>query len=201
MKYNTIPQEQPVEKEENERPPTQKVVNGQVVRKKPTKTSRFLSLMIADDIPSVKEYILLDVIIPGCKDIISDVIKGSIDQLMYGGDRRYTNAKQSSNYTTYNMYRNNKYSNNTRAEQQPARNTNIFTEVYLQSRTDADNVISELNSIVEQYGEATVADYNQCVGIAGKYTDCNFGWSDLRYLSPTRRRQGWTIGLMKPSAL
>mgnify|MGYP006874877087 FL=1 len=47
----------------------------------------------------------------------------------------------------------------------------------------------------------SVADLYDLVGITGKVTDNNFGWTDLRNASVTRDRDGYLINLPRAIAL
>lgn len=193
MIYNDI--EKPVPAPTQSEKKVNKVVTGVVKKKKPSKISRFASLLVADDVENVKDYVIKDVLIPGIKDVTSDVLKSAVDQLLFGGTR-----SNKTGYTSYNTYKGTK-SKDYITKQESRQRSAGFAEVYLESRNDALKVIDELQSIVIEYGETSVSDYNSAVGIAGKYTDYNFGWSDLSYLEPIRRREGWIIGLMKPVVL
>ena len=58
-----------------------------------------------------------------------------------------------------------------------------------------------MNELLEDYKMVSVADLYDLVGITGKVTDNNFGWTDLRNASVTRDRDGYLINLPRAIAL
>ena len=75
-----------------ERPKINKVVSGTVKRSK-NSGSKLADVFISEDVSNVKNYILMDVIVPAVKKAISDVITNGIDMLLYGSNGR-TNANR-----------------------------------------------------------------------------------------------------------
>ncbi len=198
MEYNTTQYQEDVKEEKKEK---SKVISGVAKKKKKTKGQRFLSLIIEDDVDSVKKYLISEVIIPSFKDMVSETISKGVDQLLFSGSGNSRNIYGSSSYSYYTSNKK-KQTNYSSSSNQPVRRTNgRFEEVFLESRNDAIAVIEELQEQVLTYGETTVADYGQLVGLKSEYTDCNYGWTDVGYLAPIRRRQGWITGLLKPSPL
>lgn len=65
------------------------------------------------------------------------------------------------------------------------------------SKTDAEGVINELGNIIDQYGEATVADVYELCGIAAPYTYSRYGWRSAKGFYISRARNGWKIIMPK----
>ena len=182
-----------------EKPKTQKIVNGPVKVKKKSNVSKFADSFIAEDASKVKEYIVADVLIPAAKKLIADVITNGIDMILYGGNAASRKGSTAANKVSYRDY----YSNN--RNQSPSyrttvtRSTYSYDDVVIPTRGDAEAVLSQMDEIVATYGFVRVADLYDLVGITGSYTDNNYGWTDIRSARIDRVRDGYIIKL--PRAL
>ena len=58
-----------------------KVVTGNVKRKKKSEVSKFKDVFISEDVSNVKTYIFLDVLVPAIKKAVSDIVKDGIDMM------------------------------------------------------------------------------------------------------------------------
>jgi hypothetical protein len=76
-----------------------------------------------------------------------------------------------------------------------------FDEVVLESRGEAEEVLSNLVDSIIDYGQATVADFYDLVGIATNFVDGKWGWTDLRNASVSRVRGGYLINLPRTQPL
>ena len=188
-----------IEKKEEKK--VEKVVKGTVIIRKKSWTKRFMESFIGNDINSVGGYILYDVLIPAAKSTIADMVKGGIEMLMYP-DRKGSNMSRDRgrSFVSYNNYSSNRqddrreFSNRDRARHN-------FDEIAFKSRGDAAEVISRLVEQIIEYGQATVADLYDLVGITGEFTDNKYGWIDLRSASVSRARDGYLLILPKPILL
>ena len=65
--------------------------------KKKSEIKKFTDVFIAEDVTSVKNYIVNDVLIPAAKKAISDIVTNGIDMILYGEargkDRRRDNER------------------------------------------------------------------------------------------------------------
>lgn len=175
----------------------EKVVSGNVKTKKKSDISKFADVFIAEDMENVKSYIVSDVIIPTVKNTIADIVTNGLNMILFGetnrGSKRSTASKIS-----YSGYYNKK--DDRRSSSQPrTRGGYFYDDVILDSRGDAEEVLSCLDDLIETYGTASVADLGELVGITGEYTDNKYGWTDLRNASVERTREGYRLKL--PRAL
>ena len=59
-----------------------------------------------------------------------------------------------------------------------------------------------MDELITEYKMVTVSDLYDLVGISGKYTDCKYGWTNLRNVEPIRVRDGgYMLNLPKPRPL
>lgn len=69
-------------------------------------------------------------------------------------------------------------------------------DVYiLQSREEAEEVLTALHDILEKYGQVTVVDYKELVGVSSSYTENKRGWTDLSDARVERTFDGWVVVL------
>ena len=76
-----------------------------------------------------------------------------------------------------------------------------FDEIILETRGEAEEVLSHLVDLTIDYQQATVADLYDLVGITSNFTDNKYGWTDLRSASVTRVRDGYLINLPRTQIL
>lgn len=176
----------------------EKVVKGKVTQKKKSLGKKMAETFLEDDTQSVGEYILYDVLIPAAKSTLTDIVTGGIEMLLYGGqrdDRRSTTRDRGRTYVSYNrMYDRDDRRDRDRVRERN-RNRHEFDDIFLDSKAEAREVLNGLMDLVEDYGQASVEDFYDLVGLDSQYTDSRWGWTDLRnaYIENTRR--GWIIRL------
>ena len=167
-----------------------KVVQGTAKVKKKGKSSKFAEIFIAEDVSSVKSYIVSDVLIPAAKKLFVDAIKDAVDMLVFGRtDRSKRSSGFRADYVSYNRYSDRRYddrlSNDTRL-----RTDYSYDDAILETRGEAEEVLDAMNDVIETYGMVSVMDLYDLVGISGQYTDNNYGWKNLRNAEPVRTRDG-----------
>lgn len=79
-----------------------KVVTGNVKRKKKSEVSKFKDVFISEDVSNVKSYIFLDVLVPAIKKAVSDIVKDGVDMMLYGDKR--SGSRGSSSYASGKAY-------------------------------------------------------------------------------------------------
>lgn len=156
-----------------EKPKVQKIVSGQVKLKK----KGFFDFLVSEDASSVKSYLLSDVLVPNIKRLIQELVTSGINQLLYGNDYKPSKSSNSTSRVSYNNFSN-------QTVNQPKRlKGNDIIEIEVDTYTDSQNVIYQLQALVDQYNQATIADLYDLVGIDGDFTDNNYGWKDLTRVS------------------
>ena len=156
-----------------EKPKAQKIVSGQAKLKK----KGFFDFLVSEDASSVKSYLLSDVLVPNIKRLIQELVTSGINQLLYGNDYKPSKSSTSTSRVSYNNFSN-------QTVNQPKRlKGNDIIEIEVDTYTDSQNVIYQLQALVDQYNQATIADLYDLVGIDGDFTDNNYGWKDLTRVS------------------
>lgn len=181
-----------------EKPKVEKVVSGNVRTKKKGELGKLRDVFISEDVSNVKSYIVMDVLVPAAKKAISDIVRDGIDMILYGEAK----GKRSSSGASYVSYRN--YSDRDRYDdRRPVSRTRSnydFDDVILDSRVEAEEVLIRMDELIDTYGQVTVADMYDLVGMSCQYTDNSYGWKDIRSAEPVKVRGGGYL-LKMPRAI
>ena len=160
-------------KELMDKPKTQKIVTGQAKLKK----KGFFDFFVSEDASSVKSYLLSDVLVPNIKRLIQELVTSGINQLLYGNDYKPAKSSNNTSRVSYNSF------SSSPATQPNRRRGNDIIEIEVDTYQDSQNVIYQLQALIDQYQQATIADLYDLVGIDGDFTDNNYGWKDLTRVS------------------
>lgn len=180
-----------------EKPKVEKIVTGGVRTKKKSELSKFKDVFIAEDMENIKNYILMDVLVPAFKKAVSDIVRNGIDMLLYGevgSDKRSSTSSKVSYRSYYDR-------NNDRSSNHRAKTAYGYDDIVLDSRGEAEEVLDKLEELIETFKIASVADLYDLVGISCDYTANNYGWTSLRSASVVRVRDGYLLKLPKAMPL
>ena len=185
-------------KEEAEKRDIQKIVSGQVVKRKKSGIQRLIGTLMAEDSDNLGTSVMDDIVIPVIKEAIANLFEngsGLVNTLLFGDSRRGKKTGTGSNISYRSYYEQEK-------QRTPVvRNTYDFDDIVISSRGEAEEVLDKLYEIISVYGAATVADFYELVGVTGQYTDNKYGWTDLHGASIARVRSdggyGYIIRLPK----
>jgi hypothetical protein len=203
----TVRKDPPQQQAKPEDKKLEKIVTGCVKKQKRSFSKKLAETFLEDDTKSVGSYIFHDVLIPAAKAMISDMVGGGIEMLLFGEKRgRNTRREGNRSFTSYGSY----YKSNDRDTRDKDRGRDIsrtgrakhdFDEIVLETRGEAEQVLSHLVDLTIDYKQATVADFYQMVGVTENFTDNKYGWTDLRNASVSRVRGGYLINLPRTEAL
>lgn len=172
----------------------EKVVTGDVKIKKRSGGRKILDLFIEEDGGTIKEYLVFDILVPKIKDVLVDVAQSAVEMLFYGRSKRSDGRKGGNK--TYVSYDN--YSRSNRSFSPSRRSIYAFDDIVVESRGEAERVLDILNDMIDQYGEATVADFYELVGVTGNgYTDRSYGWKSLKGAYASKVREGYLFNMPK----
>lgn len=206
--------------EETAKPKLEKVVTGEVIRRKKPLGKRFRETFIGgEDARSVWGYILEQVVVPSAKDMLVDAVTESANRAVYGSSSTSPLRKAAgrhainAGHVAYNRFSNGGTATSSstirrdpRADPRPqlshqARRTHQFDEILLATRVEGNEIIDRLFTVIDQYGQASVSDLYEMLGITAEFTDENWGWDELRGAGVVRTRDGYLLDLPKPEPL
>lgn len=184
----------------------EKVVSGRVVKQKKTLGKKFSESFFGDESRNVVDFVIHDVLIHAAKTMICDMVGwgGAAEMFLFGekNGRRTTKRNDGrNNYTSYGSYFDDQR-NGRREISRTARSRHDFDEILLETRGEAEEVLSHLTDLCIDYGMASVSDLYDLVGVTSSFTDTKYGWTDLRDIRPpVRVRNGYRLELPKPVPL
>lgn len=170
----------------------EKVVTGNVKLRKKSEIQKLSNVFLAEDMSSVGKYVVTEVLIPAFKKAVSDIVTNGIDMLLYGSNGRTNKSSGGASYVSYNKYSGNRDDNASRT-----RTGYNYDDVVLESRGEAEEVLTRMDEIIETYGMVSVADMYDLVGKTCAYTDNKYGWTNIRNAEPIRVRDGYLLKMPK----
>lgn len=178
-----------------------KVVKGAVKTKKKNEMTKLGDMFISEDAPKVKSYILMEVLVPAIKKAIHDIVTNGADMILYGEGGQNKKRTYASTVSYRDYYDNGGRSASRFDEPQRARTRSgyNFDDIILETRGEAEEVLSSMDELIETYGSVSVADMYDLVGVSCEYTDNKYGWTNIRNAEPVRVRNGYMLKL--PRAL
>lgn len=175
-----------------EKKKVEKVVRGKVKTKPRSGVSKLADAFISDDASNVKTTLVEDILVPAAKKTISDLIVTGLDIIMYGEPR----GRRSSSSSSYVSYRDYSRRDDDRRRDSSRRGYS-HEDIILESRAEAEEVLTRMDELIETYGTVSIADMYDLIGKSCAYTDNNYGWTNIRNAEPIRVRDGYMLKLPK----
>lgn len=168
----------------------EQVTTGATVRKR--------SLGIIEEKPStVGSHLRDDVLVPGIKKILNDIIKSASDWFFFGvkGAPVDRHRPLGGNVQYSNYY--------DRPVASAARPSTTFSpeDVVMSTRGDAETVLVRMQEYLGRYGTVPASKLYDLNGIRCPYTAENYGWRNLDNARVREVRGGYIIDFPKMEAL
>ena len=189
-------------KETSEKPEKrlEKVTKGVTKSKKKGEMQKVKDIFIADDMSKIKDYVLMEVLVPTIKRAISDIVSNGIDMILYGEakhDRKSTPAGNVS-YASYYAGRGDK-KDRIAAK---ASSAISYDDISFENRGDAETVLSAMEDSIERYGFVSILDMFDLADVStSNYALGKYGWRDLHEAKTVFVRGEYMIKLPKPEPL
>lgn len=182
------------QKTASEEKKVEKVVKGGAKVRKRSELSKFTDNFISEDAGKVKSYIFMDVLLPALKKLVSDVVTDGIDMILYGETGRTKKSSSSSGqYVSYSSY-SSRDRDRSRYSSDSGRGRMNLDDIEFERKSDADNVLRQMDEIIDRYREVTVADLYDLAGLLAPHTANRYGWTNISSAEPVRTRHGtWVI--------
>lgn len=184
-----------------EKDPIQKIIEGKVVRKKVPWYKRVATSMIAEDAGSVREYLIDDVVGPALRNLVRDMVVGSVDRTLFGQARTRRNVVGGGPVSSIRNKYHDVPTERPRVLSRESRARHDFDDIVLDSRSEALEVIEFLVQRIEKYNVATVSDLYDALGVTGDFAAQRWGWTDLRDAYIRQTRAGFLLDLPRPESL
>lgn len=170
-------------------------IKGKVSVKKTSEVSKRLR----SGAKEIEKYTIEEVLLPGLKNAVWDIITTGLDILLYGeSDASRTRGRFNSNRpmtssinyaSTGNMRRVNqtRRSNVTKVRARPEE------EIIFERKADADLVLDGLREAIENFGTVTVQTLFDMCDKTAPWTANKYGWMDLEDAYVERTRDGYIL--------
>lgn len=190
-------QKTPVEKQ------IEKVVTGEVIKRKKPLGSRIKDTFFGGDLKNVARYVAGDVLLPALKNMLVDTIEQGAKRAIYGDSVVRRRAPDTNRpRVSYNSPIDRTYSRQQGVmlphqppHYPPTRNRQNVGDIILSSRNEAEMVVERMKDILDQYDTVSIADLYELLGLPSSHVDHVWGWADLGYVNVRQIREGYVIDL------
>lgn len=185
-------------KEQAEKKQLTKVASGKIHKK--SEVRKLADVFIAEDVNSVKTYIITDVLIPAVTNALEDIVVKGIRMILRGETEPHSRSKRTSEFVDYRGVSTRDRRDDRRSSSGSRTRAFDLDDISFDSRGEAEMVLDKMIDVIEEYGFVTVSDLYDIADLsAAPYTGYKYGWKNLRYAEVVRRRDGYVIKL--PRAL
>lgn len=187
----------------------ERVTVNEVTRGKKPMSRRFLDTFVKGDSTNVFEWVLMEVIVPGARDMIADAVTQGIERMIFGESRsvsRRANTRPSgaNGYVNYNRISSATRPSSTYGQPREERRHSVsydFQPIVFASRAEGEEVIRRMFMVVEKYHSICVYDLYELVGLAGNPVDYKWGWTDIRSAKLLWTKAGYMLDIQPPDPL
>lgn len=194
MEYKSNSHKSKTKEVVEERKKVDKIVNGKVITKKRSLGKKFTDTFLSEDIESVKNYAINDLLIPGVKDAFLDCMA----MLLTGSTR----GRKSGTGSIFNYGSCYKSSNSNKKQTYRIQSSGYnVDDIILDDKGEAEFLLDNLLNEIDQYHKAYVSDLYQMIGKTTTFLDTEYGWESLGKASVRRVHEGYLLDLPKPVKL
>jgi hypothetical protein len=192
-----------------DRKPVRVIVDANLVQNKKPLGRKIAEVFGGESMRSVGEHVVTDVLLPQFKEMLLDTVIVGAKRAILGGDRAVSNSRaRDTKYGTGNANYNQMYvspnrgygtsaPSQQRAAEMDSRGPNDFRDYLFPSRGQAEEIVDNLISVLDQYGTVSVHELKAMIGKTGEFTDQKWGWKNLREAGVSRDRDGYRLDLPK----
>lgn len=161
---------------------------------------RLAKSVVEDSIENAKEKAFDEIIIPGFKTLIFDTVNEMMGVMLFK-DSNYRGSpnRNRGDHTSYRDYYDKK--NKGRASGYRRESSLEPDDIILYTRQEANAVLDELDWTIRKYGQASVADLYDAVGVTSDWTDNRYGWTSLMGAGVRPVREGFLLILPRTVVL
>lgn len=170
---------------------------------------------IPEDVEHAGDYILKDMIVPGLRDGVFDILMGILDYWrggVGGGYRRsfggYSNGPRIHQQTNKDYNRVSRIGVRNDKAYDTNRSVRSYDDIVIpdyppseggmaKAKQEAEDVIAELKDTIRGYGLARVSDLREAINESWTPSEYNYGWTNLDNAGYDRVRGGWLLILPK----
>lgn len=192
-----LSKERRAEATKKDKPKAEKVVSG-AVKTRENKSRKLFGSFISSDANSVWEAVVVDVLVPSLKKLVSEGVNTAADLFLYG-ESRGRRDNRSESRVSYRRYYDERYGDRRDSERRSTSTRNRFDydQLVYESRGEAEMVLDSMRETCAEYGLVSVADMYDFSGLSAPFTSHDYGWTSLRAAEVRRIHDGYIIDLPK----
>lgn len=158
-----------------------KVVKGKVTVKEQNDIQKIANDFLAEDLKTVKDRIIVDYLTPMVKNGLWSILNSAVSIALFGDDRNrgssngYASSRTQRN--SYESYWQGSQNNRQGNPNQPPRRS--LQNLDFEFRGDAEDTLTQMKYAIRNYGQVTVGDLWDLMGVSNEQTDYNYGWYGL----------------------
>lgn len=175
----------------------EKVISGTTKRRKKNGFVKLADTFLQNDVHSVWDYVIDEILIPAAKRTFTDAVHNSVDMLIHGETRSRDSGRGSSTRAAYYSYYDTKSDRrSSRVSTRPrSRSSYGFDDVVFDNRGDCEEVLDRMDEIIQASGVVSVAEYLEMAGYDPDPPDWKYGWDSLRGAVIRRVAEGYMISM------
>lgn len=177
----------------------EKVVSGRVRVKRQRKGNleKAAEIFTGQDLNSVKEHLIKDVLFPNIQKLLYDTITNGADTIIYGGKGK--NKRSDGTRVSYWRSYDSGSGSNNETPTYSGRGIYNFENLLFEKKQDAEAVLDSMQEIIDQFGVVSVADLYDLADVTiDNTTASNYGWKSIASAKSVATPDGWILSLSKP---
>lgn len=160
---------------------------------KNSSVNKITKKFFAEDMKTVGGHVADSVIIPSLQKLLSDIVKGGIDWLIYG--KSGSQPKTGVGTVSYGSYYRSSAAGTPVYSNAISTKPTVYSvnEIVFNDRGEAEETLLSLRESIQRYQMVSVADFYDLIGQRCNYTDQKYGWYNLDTAEVIRVRDGYSI--------
>lgn len=180
----------------------QAVTSNVVVKSQSSESSKPARKFFAEDAKSVGGHVVESIIIPSAQRLLSDVVKGAIDWLIFGSKGASRSGPGTISYGSYfnrsGLVNTSPISyNQPQIMPRPTPTLYQVNDIVINDREAVEEVLIRMREMINAYGMVSVGDFYDLVSVRANFTDYKWGWFDLSKVDVIRVDDGFCIRFPK----
>ena len=166
---------------------------------------KFTRYIFEDTIESAKEKAFSDVIKPGLQQLIFDTGNELLSLIIFGtaeeafrSSRRSSGSRRGERTSYDKYYKDKEYKSSKNSYKDMPYDPD---DIILDTNAEARDVLTELDYTIRKYGQASVADLYDIVGVTSEWPDNRYGWTSIRGAKIKPIREGFLLVLPRTHVL
>jgi len=187
-----------------------KVIEGDVIEKPKTLGHKIKTTFFGGEFKSMVSYVASDVVLPSLRDLVFDSVVKGAENMMYGMTGKRPTGRQPTmgSKTVYNNPVRRVPPDPRNSVRLPDQPTHPFrqsvkeaNDIIFPDRAEAEIVLETLIDVIDKYGQASLGDLYDLVGLPTNPIDNKWGWTYLNNAQVVQVRQGYLLDLPQMESL